>query len=102
MYRAGDEREEADALQTLDRAADRLELNGEVRSIARELYLSRGPVEERSKDSLLAASLYAASLIAGQRRAQTEVAQAIDVSRLSIQSRWRELLEDAGFEPPEW
>jgi len=26
----------------------------------------------------------------------------MDVSRLSIQSRWKEIMADAGFQPPTW
>ncbi len=102
MHRAGAERTEADTLAALDAVADRLELAAEARSVAHELYLSQLPAADRSKPALLAASLYAGSLIAGDQRSQVEVAEAANVSRLSIGSRWRELLEEAGFEPPEW
>lgn len=102
MYRAGTERAEAETLAALDRVAERLELSGAARSVAQELYLSQLPTTERSKDALLAASIYAGSLIAGDQRSQVAVAEAADVSRLTIQARWRELLEAAGFETPSW
>jgi transcription initiation factor TFIIIB Brf1 subunit/transcription initiation factor TFIIB len=102
MYRAGAERAEAETLAALDRVAERLELSGEARSVAQELFLSERPTSERSKDAHLAASVYAGSLIAGDQRSQVAVAEAADVSRLTIQARWRELLEKAGFETPSW
>jgi len=102
MHRAGAERDEAETLATLDRIADRLELDTEARSVAQELFLSQRPVSERSKRPLLAACIYAATLIAGEQRSQVTVAEAADVSRLSIQSRWQALLEETGFEPPSW
>ncbi|MFW5921733.1 MAG: transcription initiation factor IIB family protein [Halodesulfurarchaeum sp.] len=102
MYRAGTERAEESTLAALDRVAARLELGPQARSAARELFLSQLPIEERSKDALLATSVYAGALIAGDQRSQTAVAEAADVSRLTIQSRWRPLLEAAGFETPTW
>ncbi len=102
MYRAGTEQHEKEALAALDRVGERLELSADARSVAQELYLSQLPVAERSKKALLAASVYAGALIAGDQRSQIQVAEAAEVSRLTIQSRWRELLEEAGLEPPSW
>ncbi|APE95026.1 transcription initiation factor IIB family protein [Halodesulfurarchaeum formicicum] len=102
MYRAGTERAEEANLAALEQVADRLELDSQARSAARELYLSQLPAPDRSKPGLRAASLYAGSLIAGDQRSQTAVADAGDVARLTIQQQWRELLRDAGFEPPSW
>ena len=102
MYRAGTERAEAETLAALDRVAERLELSADARSVAHELFLSQLPIPERSTDAHLATSVYAGSLIAGDQRSQMEVAEAAGVSRLTIQARWRDLLEDAGFETPSW
>ena len=102
MYRAGSERDEAEALGALNRIADGLDLGNEPRSVAQELYLTQQPVEERSRRPLLAACLYAGSLVAGEERSQVAVAEAAGVSRLSIQSRWKDLLAEAGFETPSW
>ncbi|QLC34604.1 transcription initiation factor IIB family protein [Halarchaeum sp. CBA1220] len=102
MYRAGDAREEAEWLGELERVSDRLDLDAEARSTARDLFLSTLPDEDRSKRAALAASLYAASLVAGDQRPQTAVADAADVSRLTIQGRWKDLLEEAGLDPPDW
>jgi transcription initiation factor TFIIIB Brf1 subunit/transcription initiation factor TFIIB len=59
-------------------------------------------VADRSKRATVAASLYAGALIAGNRRSQSAVADAVGVSRLTVQNRWKDLLEAAGLEPPKW
>jgi len=60
------------------------------------------PEADRSKRAAVAASLYAGSLVAGDRRSQGAVAEAVGVSRLTVQGRWKDLLDDAGLEPPDW
>lgn len=109
MYRASDRLENDEWLGELDRAAERLDLDTEARSFATDLFLSAvsadntSPVtEDRSKRAALAASLYAGSLIAGEQRSQGAVADAVGVARLTIQKRWKDLLEDAGLQPPGW
>lgn len=102
MYSARDRVEEEEWLAELDRGADSLALSAEARSTAEDLFLSNVPEAERSKPAVAAAALYAAALLSGEERAQTEVADAMDVSRLSVQQRWKSLLEEAGFRPPSW
>ena len=102
MYRAGDEVDQQEWLAELNRVADRLSLESAARSTAQDLFLSRLPDEDRSKQAALAASIYAASLITGNERSQSAVAAAADVSRLSVQKRWKTLLREAGLEPPSW
>lgn len=102
MHRASDHRAERETLAELERCVADLELSANVRSIATDLYLSALPVEERSKPVTLAASCYTAALIAGEERSQTAVAAAFDVSRLSIQQRWKAILEESGFDAPDW
>lgn len=102
MYRASDERENANWLAQLEIAADRLDLGTEARSRARDVFLSTVPENERSKKTTLAASLYVGSLVAGDQQSQGAVADAVGVSRLSVQQRWKDQLEAAGLEPPEW
>lgn len=102
MYRAGDEVDQRAWLDELESVADDLGLDAEAQATAKDLFLSAVPGEERSKPAALAASVYAGALIAGDQRSQTAVADAAGVSRLSIQQRWKELLSDAGFEPPSW
>lgn len=102
MYRARDQIENEKWLARLERAADRLELGTEARSRAADLFLSTLPDQDRSKRAAVAASLYAGGLIGGDRRSQRDVADAVGVSRLAVQKRWKGLLREAGLEPPGW
>lgn len=102
MYRARDQVENERWLAAIDDAAERLELSGEAKSRAIDLFLSTVPDEDRSKRATVAASLYAGSLIEGDRRSQSAVAEAAGVSRLTVQKRWKDLLDEAGLEPPRW
>ncbi|WP_247729142.1 transcription initiation factor IIB family protein [Halovivax limisalsi] len=102
MYNARERLANEEWLDELAAAADALDLSSDARSTATDLFLSDVPSEPRSKRAVLAASLYAGSLIAGDGRTQGEVADALSVSRLSIQSRWKDRLEAAGLEPPSW
>ncbi len=102
MYRARDHVENEEWLATIDDAAERLDLGGDAKSRAIDLFLSTVPSEERSKRASVAASLYAGSLIAGERRSQSDVADAVGVSRLTVQKRWKDLLDEFGLEPPQW
>jgi transcription initiation factor TFIIIB Brf1 subunit/transcription initiation factor TFIIB len=102
MYRASDEVEQEEWLAALDRAAARLDLNAETRSRAADLFLSTLPPEDRSKRAALAAALYVGTLATGDARSQGEVADAVGVSRLAVQQRWKELMAEAGLEPPSW
>jgi transcription initiation factor TFIIIB Brf1 subunit/transcription initiation factor TFIIB len=60
------------------------------------------PAGDRSNRATLAASLYAAGLGAGDQRSQGDVADAADVSRITVQGQWKELLEEAGLDAPDW
>jgi transcription initiation factor TFIIIB Brf1 subunit/transcription initiation factor TFIIB len=102
MYRARDHVENEEWLAAIDDAAERLDLGGEAKSRATDLFLSTIPTADRSKRATVAASIYAGALIASDRRSQSEVADAAGVSRLTIQKRWKSLLEEAGLEPPQW
>ncbi|MFB6227037.1 MAG: transcription initiation factor IIB family protein [Halobacteriales archaeon] len=102
MHRASDRVEQADWLEDLREAADELDLSDSARSRAVDLFLSSIPDADRSKPAVVAASLYAGGLLAGEERSQTAVANAVGVSRLSVSNRWKPLLEKAGFEPPSW
>jgi transcription initiation factor TFIIIB Brf1 subunit/transcription initiation factor TFIIB len=102
MYRARDRVENEEWLARMDRAADSLELGTEARSVAVDLFLSHVPDADRSKPAVAAASIYAGSLIVGEERSQSSVAATMEVSRLAVQTRWKGLLRDAGFQPPEW
>jgi transcription initiation factor TFIIIB Brf1 subunit/transcription initiation factor TFIIB len=102
MYRARDRIDNAEWVARLTRAADGLDLGREARSNAVDLFCSNVPEAERSKPAVAAASLYAGALIAGEERSQGAVAEAMDVTRLSVQHRWKALLAESGFQPPGW
>ncbi|WP_323172563.1 transcription initiation factor IIB family protein [Natrialba sp. PRR66] len=102
MHSARDRIEYDSWLTELEQIADRLDLSSDARSCATELFLGDVPSDDRSKRAVLAASIYAGSLVAGDGRTQGAVADAADVSRLSIQTRWKDRLAAAGLEPPSW
>jgi len=102
MYSARDRVANERWLNRIERGADRLELGADARSVAADLFLSEAPDTDRSKSAVAAASLYAGALIAGEERSQSRVADAMDVSRLSVQQHWKPVLEAAGFHPPSW
>lgn len=102
MYRARDQVENEEWLTAIDETAERLDLSGDAKSRATDLFLSTVPEQDRSKKATVAASVYAGALIAGDRRSQSDVAEAAGVSRLTVQQRWKALLEEAGLEPPKW
>lgn len=104
MYRASDEVAHEAWLAELDEAADRVDLGDTARSRAADLFLSTvdADAQERTKRATLAASLYVGALTAGDSPAQGDVADAVGVSRLSVQQRWKDLMADTGLEAPEW
>lgn len=102
MYSARDRIEHGEWVTAIQQGADSLDLGSEARSTAEDLFLSNVPEVDRSKRAVAAASLYAGALIAGDERSQTAVADEMSVTRLSIQAKWKEILEEAGFRPPSW
>jgi transcription initiation factor TFIIIB Brf1 subunit/transcription initiation factor TFIIB len=102
MYRASDELDNEAHLDRLQAAADRLDLGTEARSRATDVFLSNLPDGDRSKPATMAASLYVGALVAGEQRSQGSVAEAVGVSRLSVQQHWKELLEASGLDAPSW
>jgi len=102
VYRARDERENADSLADIEEIADRLDLDSQARTRARDIFLSAVPDAERSKRATVAAAVYVGALVAGDQRSQGAVAEAAGVSRITVQQRWKGLLETAGLEAPDW
>lgn len=102
MYRASDQVDNEHYIGELQEAADRLDLGTDARSRAMDVFLSNLPEESRSKRATLASSLYVGALVAGDQRSQGEVAEAVGVSRLSVQQHWKELLETVGLDAPDW
>ena len=102
MYRGRDRVDNEEWIESLHAVADRMDLGSEARSTATDLFLTSIQSADASKRTVMAASLYAGSLIAGDQRSQGAVADAADVSRLSVQFRWKDVLERAGLQPPSW
>lgn len=102
MYRASDRVANEEWVERLDEACATLDLDDETLATATDLFLTHVPEGERSKGPTAAASLYAATLITGQERSQSAVADAMDVTRLSVQQHWKPILEAAGFRSPSW
>ncbi|MCU4717561.1 cyclin family protein [Halapricum hydrolyticum] len=102
MYRARDAVENEEWIAAIEEASERLELGTEARSRAVDLFLTNAPESARSKRAVLAASVYVSALTTGEQRSQNAVADATGVSRLAIQNRWKDILESAGFDAPEW
>ena len=102
MYRARDAVENEEWAAAIDEAGERLDLGTEARSRAVDLFLSNVPTDDRSKEAVLATSVYVAALTTGEQRSQSAVAEATGVSRLTIQQRWKPILESAGLDAPEW
>ncbi len=104
MYRASDEVAHEAWLAEVDEAGERLGVGEVARSRAADLFLSTVDpgAREASKRATLAAALYVGALTAGERRSQGDVADAVGVSRLSVQQRWKDLMAEAGLEPPDW
>ena len=102
MYRASDRVTHEAWLAEIESAADALDLGTQARSHAVDLFLSSIPEADRSKRANLAASVYVGALVAGEERSQSAVADAADVSRLTVQQRWKPMLESAGLDAPDW
>jgi len=102
MYRASDRLEHDEWLGEVEAVAETLDLGTQARSHAVDLFLSDVPEKERSKRAAMAASIYVGALVAGEERSQTAVAEATGVSRLSIQKRWKDLIERVGLDAPDW
>jgi len=102
MYSARERVENEEWIEELHAVAETLDLDADARSTAVDLFLSNVPETDRSKQAVLAASLYAGALIESDARSQGVVADAAGVARLTIQQRWKEILREAGMEPPTW
>jgi transcription initiation factor TFIIIB Brf1 subunit/transcription initiation factor TFIIB len=102
MYSARTRVENEQWIEEIAATAAELDLDADAQSTATDLFLSSVPETERSKRAVMAASIYAAALITSQARSQSAVADAAGVARLTIQQRWKDLLREAGMEPPGW
>lgn len=102
MYRARDRLANSEWLAKVAAAGERIGLAPETIGVAEELFLADVPETAASKRVAVAASLYAAGRIEGEKRSQAAVAEAVGVARLSVHNHWRDRLTAAGVVPPEW
>ena len=102
MYKARDHIKQSKWISEIERVAMELDLGQNTKSYAIEIYLYNIPEKDRSKPAAVATGIYVGALIAGEERSQQEIADAMNVSRLTIQSRWKNTLEISGFKPPTW
>jgi transcription initiation factor TFIIB len=65
------------------------ELSYKIVKAARKLRLTSG----RGPKGAAAAASYLASTVVGQRRTQTEVAEAMDITEVTIRNRYKEMME---------
>jgi len=88
----------------VDRFADELELSERVRRRAVEL-LERayelGLTSGKSPSGLVAAALYVASLLEGERKTQREVAEVAHVTEVTVRNRYKELVEKLNLDIPQ-
>jgi transcription initiation factor TFIIIB Brf1 subunit/transcription initiation factor TFIIB len=102
MYSARDQVENSEWLDEVEATAERLAMDEAARSRAADLFLSNVPETDRSKRAVLATSVYVAGLVEGDSRSQQRVAEAADVSRLTISKRYEAMLESQGLDAPGW
>lgn len=89
-------------MDALASAAASLDLGPTAVGHAEELFLTVLVETDLAVRPAMGASLYAASLIAGEHRSQAAAADAVGVSRITVQNHWRRVLEVAGMEAPNW
>ncbi|ASJ02513.1 transcription initiation factor IIB [Thermococcus profundus] len=83
--------------------ADELGLSEKVRKKAIELLeeaYSRGLTSGKSPAGLVAAALYIAGLMEGEKRTQREVAEVARVTEVTVRNRYKELIEKLNLKVP--
>ena len=93
--------EPANPLQFVDRIVTEVGLDDETRYRARELLRDAegtGAFNGKSPVGLAAAAIYAAGQLTGERPTQSTIAEAADISTVTIRNRYQELLEVTGDE----
>ncbi|WP_048160012.1 transcription initiation factor IIB [Thermococcus barophilus] len=84
----------------VNKFADELGLSEKVRRRAIELLeeaYNRGLTSGKSPAGLVAAALYIASLLEGEKRTQREVAEVARVTEVTVRNRYKELVEKLGL-----
>ena len=80
----------------ISRFASKLNLSGEVQAKAIEIinqFIGSGLSSGKGPSSIAAAALYIASILSGDRRTQSEIAQISGVTEVTIRNRYKELSE---------
>ncbi|ASJ00384.1 transcription initiation factor IIB [Thermococcus gorgonarius] len=87
----------------VNKFADELGLSEKVRKRAIELLeeaYNRGLTSGKSPAGLVAAALYIAGLMEGERRTQREVAEVARVTEVTVRNRYKELVEKLNLKVP--
>ncbi len=88
----------------VNRFADELGLSEKVRRRAvklLEMAYSVGLTSGKSPSGLVAAALYVASLIEGEKKTQREVAEVAHVTEVTVRNRYKELVEKLNIKVPQ-
>jgi transcription initiation factor TFIIB len=87
----------------VNKFADELELSEKVRRRATEILeeaYKRGLTSGKSPAGLVAAALYIAGLLEGEKRTQREVAEVARVTEVTVRNRYKELVEKLNLKVP--
>jgi transcription initiation factor TFIIB len=93
--------EPADPKQYVPRFASKLEVGTEVKQQAKEIIevgTEEGLLSGKSPTGFAAAAIYAASLLCDERVTQKQVADAANVTEVTVRNRYQEQLEAMGLE----
>ena len=77
-----------------------LKLSGKTQQLAKEIVekaKQKGLLSGRGPTGVAAAALYIASVLAGEKRTQKEVAQVANITEVTIRNRYRELIKALGI-----
>jgi transcription initiation factor TFIIB len=97
----GLEIEPADPKQYVPRFASKLDVSPEVQQKAKEVIdvgTEAGLLSGKSPTGFAAAAIYAASLLCNEEVTQHTVADAANVTEVTIRNRYQEQMEAMGFE----
>jgi transcription initiation factor TFIIB len=93
--------EPADPKQYVPRFASKLDASTEIQEKAKEIIdvcTEAGLLSGKSPTGFAAAAIYAASLLCDDRVTQQTVAEAANVTEVTIRTRYQEQLEEIGLE----
>jgi transcription initiation factor TFIIB len=93
----------ADPVDFITRIGGALELSGTTQHKAAEIIRDAkkmGITAGKDPAGLAAAAIYVASLLENERRTQKEIAQAAQVTEVTVRNRYKELMKELGIEVP--